>query len=55
MKNGCAGLAQALAARWRVECPVIAKNGTLSYAPETGAESLPEVPRQGRGKKKFTG
>jgi len=31
MKNGCSGLAQALADRWSVECPAVAKDGTLYY------------------------
>jgi hypothetical protein len=39
MKNDCHGLAQALATRWSVECPVAAKDGTLYYV--TG-ESVPK-------------
>lgn len=34
MKNGCRGLAQALAQRWAVECPVVAKDDTLQYTIE---------------------
>ena len=34
MKNGCRSLAPALADRWDVECPVAAKDGTLSYPSE---------------------
>ena len=43
MKNGCQGLAQALANRWSVECPVVAKDGTLHYATE---RSFSEAERQ---------
>lgn len=39
MKNGCQGLAQTLAQRWSVECPAVAKDGTLYYAAEKGAPS----------------
>lgn len=31
VKNGCQGLGQALANRWSVECPAMAKDGTLLY------------------------
>jgi hypothetical protein len=31
MKHGCAGLANALASAWKVECPAVAKDGTLYY------------------------
>lgn len=39
MKNGCHGLAQALATRWAVERPVVAKDGTLYYVT---AKSVPK-------------
>jgi len=42
MKNGCKKLALALAERWRVECPIPTRDGTLYYAsdgkPKTGAK-----------------
>ena len=31
MKQGCAGLANALASAWNVECPTLAKDGTLCH------------------------
>lgn len=31
MKNGCHELARAMAQRWSVECPMVAKDGTLYY------------------------
>ncbi len=34
MGNGCAGLANALALRWNVECPKVAKDGTFYYSSE---------------------
>ena len=34
MKNGCIGLAHAMSARWAVECPALAKDGTLYYLSE---------------------
>jgi hypothetical protein len=40
MKNGCSGLAQALADRWSVECPAMSKNGTLFYRSEKYAGKL---------------
>ena len=34
MKNGCHAIAQAMATRWNVECPAVAKDGTLYYESE---------------------
>ncbi len=51
MKNGCTILAQTLAVRWNVECPVAAKDGTLSYASETTAEALRKGSGRTKGKK----
>lgn len=46
MKNGCPKLAQALAERWRVECPVMAKDGTLYYASEGKPAAGPKKKRR---------
>ena len=40
MRNGCKAMAQALAARWKVDCPVMSKDGTLSYEPDTSAQAV---------------
>ena len=48
MKNGCTTLAETLAVSWNVECPVAAKDGTLTYASETTADTL----RKGSGRTK---
>jgi hypothetical protein len=32
VRNGCQSLAEAMAARWKVECPSVSKDGTLTYA-----------------------
>lgn len=45
MKNGCTALAQSLAARWTVECPVSRKDGTLYYESRAAIE-----PTKARGK-----
>ena len=31
LRNGCTGLARALASKWRIECPVASKDGTVYY------------------------
>ena len=47
MKNHCTGLARALSVGWAVECPVLAKDGTLYYASDAQALK-PQRPRKPR-------
>jgi hypothetical protein len=45
MSHGCVGLANALAVAWSVECPIVAKDGTLYYASDApGKKSAAKVP-----------
>jgi hypothetical protein len=37
MKHGCSALAEGLASKWKVECPAVAKDGTLYYESEQKA------------------
>ena len=46
MKNGCHEFAAALATRWKVEGPVVARDGTLSYAPDTTPRPRKKQPGQ---------
>jgi hypothetical protein len=47
--HGCTGLATALATTWNVECPAVAKDGTLYY--ESG-ESKKKPPAKKAAAKK---
>jgi hypothetical protein len=49
MKHGCAGLANALASAWNVECPTLAKDGTLCY--EAVESSKKPSPKKAAAKK----
>jgi hypothetical protein len=44
VRNGCTGLARALALKWRLECPVVRKDGTIIYESESVAKRRPSPP-----------
>jgi nitrogen fixation protein len=44
MKHGCAGLVTALASGWNVECPTLAKDGTLNYEAVESNRKPPAAP-----------
>ena len=41
LSHGCGGMAQALSERWSVECPKVAKDGTLFYGSDVPAKKTP--------------
>lgn len=41
MSHGCGGMAQALSELWSVECPKVAKDGTLFYGSDVPAKKTP--------------
>jgi hypothetical protein len=52
MKNGCHVVAQAMATKWRVECPVAAKDGTLYY--ESDKPAVKKGAKAPRSPKRWT-
>lgn len=46
LSHGCAGLANALAQAWGVECPLVAKDGTLFYESERPKKSAAKAAKK---------
>ncbi len=48
VRNGCTGLARALALKWRLECPVVRKDGTLTYESEPDTKRRISKPKKAK-------
>jgi hypothetical protein len=48
VRNGCTGLARALASKWRVECPLARKDGTIYYESESSSKPRVSKPKKAK-------
>ena len=46
VRNGCTGLARLLALKWRLECPVVRKDGTITYESESASKRRASKPKK---------